>query len=207
MAVALDTLGGIYKVQKNMSKLKKVQRYRLSQCSKSAFGPSSPDVAITPGNLAHTDSFSGRVDEAKSLMQRSVAICKQVYGPTYQKTKEAEKQLADLIASRRRPRSRRLLYCIVGMVKTKRRREQVSRRFSCDRDWATGALDVVEDVLTIEADGQRLLQPLFAPVRSYFWLLRRARTASRRASAEPRCAAGRARCQRESNRRAALSSH
>jgi tetratricopeptide (TPR) repeat protein len=98
VAVALDTLGGIYKVQKKYAEAEKVQREALAMLEK-AYGVSSPDVAITLSNLAHTDSYLGKWDEAKKLMERSVAICKQVYGPTNARTKDAEKQLENLVSN------------------------------------------------------------------------------------------------------------
>jgi tetratricopeptide (TPR) repeat protein len=98
MAVALDTLGGIYKGQKKYDQAEKVQRQALAMLEK-AYGPASPDVAITLSNLAHTDSYLNKWDEAKKLMQRSVSICKQVYGPTHARTKDAEKQLEILTAN------------------------------------------------------------------------------------------------------------
>jgi tetratricopeptide (TPR) repeat protein len=97
MAIALDAEGAILKVQKKYDQAEKVQRQALGMLEK-VYGANSPDVAITLANLAHTESLLNRWEEAKKLMERSVGICKQVYGPGHSKTKEAEKQLGELIA-------------------------------------------------------------------------------------------------------------
>lgn len=98
MAIALDAEGAILKVQKKYDQAEKVQRQALGMLEK-VYGVSSPDVAITLANLAHTESLLNRWVDARTLMERSVAICKQVYGPGHAKTKDAEKQLSELIAN------------------------------------------------------------------------------------------------------------
>jgi tetratricopeptide (TPR) repeat protein len=97
MATALNTQAAILKVEKKYDAAEKVQKQALGMFEK-VYGANSPDVAITLSNLAHTESLLNRWAEAKKLMERSVGIYKLVYGPTHAKTKDAEKQLGELIA-------------------------------------------------------------------------------------------------------------